>query len=114
MNDFLENFGLMAIFFVVIYGYKKILEYYDLKQSSFYENEKVYEAANEFAHGASSNEVKVILVSCFDFDMDDAEKILSRSIPHKTDKDGGYRAFIRSVNKILGEDVYSTKDYWKT
>jgi len=109
MDSFLENVGLMAISFLVIYVYKKILEYYDFKRSSLYENDKVYKAANEFVHGASSDDVKVILESCFDFDEEDSEKILSRSIPYRTDKDGGYRAFIRSVNKVLGEDVYSER-----
>jgi len=27
MNSFLENFGIFAIFFLVVYAYKKILEY---------------------------------------------------------------------------------------
>lgn len=107
MDSFLANVGLLAIAFVIIYGYKKIQDYYYFKHLSFYENEKVYKAANEFVHGASSDDVKAILASCSDFDEEDAEEILSRALPRRTDKDGGYRAFIRSVNKVLGEDVYS-------
>lgn len=106
MDSLLENLGLMTIAFVIIYLYKKILDYTELKRSSFYENEKVYKAADEFRHGASPDDVKAILESCFDFDHDDAEEILSHSISHRAEKDGGYRAFIRSVNKVLGEDVY--------
>lgn len=109
MDSFLENVGILAIAFVIIYGYKKIQEYYYLKWLSFHEDEKVYKAADEFVHGAPSDDVKVILASCFDLDEKGAEEILSRSIPHRTDKDGGYRAFIRSVNKVLGEDVYSER-----
>ncbi|MCF7547012.1 hypothetical protein L3X09_13655 [Enterococcus faecium] len=42
MDSFFENVGMLAIVFIIIYGYKKILEYYDFKYSGFYENEKVY------------------------------------------------------------------------
>ena len=31
MNSFLENFGIFAIFFLVVYAYKKILEYNEFK-----------------------------------------------------------------------------------
>ena len=107
MDSFLENIGFMAICFVIIYGYKKILEYNDMKCSSFYEDNRVYKAADAFVHGETSNDVVNILVSCFDFDEKVADKILSRSIPHKTDRDGGYREFIKSVNEVLGADIYS-------
>ncbi|MBC3888453.1 hypothetical protein GH810_09050 [Acetobacterium paludosum] len=107
MDVFLENVGMLAIAFVIIYGYKKILEYYEFKRSGFYENEMVYQAADEFVLGAASDEVKDLLISCFDFDREDVDEILSRSLPHRTDKDGGYQAFITSVNKVLGIDVYS-------
>jgi hypothetical protein len=107
MDSFLENIGFMAICFVIIYGYKKLLEYNEMKYSSLYEDNKVYQAADEFVHGAASNEVVNILTSCIDFDEKDADKILSLSIPHKTDRDGGYRKFIKSVNKVLGADIYS-------
>jgi 3-deoxy-D-manno-octulosonate 8-phosphate phosphatase KdsC-like HAD superfamily phosphatase len=107
VNGFLANVGLLAIAFVVIYAYKKIQDYYYFKHSAFYENERIYEAAHEFVRGVSVNDIKAILASCLDFDEEDAEKILSQALPHRTDKDGGYGAFIRSVNKVLGEDVYS-------
>ncbi len=109
MDNFLQNVGLLAIALVIMYGYKKIVEYYDLKRSSFLADEQVYQAAAEFVHGASSDDVKAILAGCFDFDEEDAAEILSRSIPHRTDKDGGYRAFIRSVNQVLGADIYNER-----
>ncbi|EGO9279679.1 MULTISPECIES: hypothetical protein [Enterococcus] len=107
MDSFFENVGMLAIVFIIIYGYKKILEYYDFKYSGFYENEKVYKAADKFVQGAASDDVKALLTSCFDFDNEAADEILSRSLPHRTDKDGGYREFIKSVNRVLGVDVYS-------
>lgn len=107
MDNLLENAGIMAISFLAIYACKKILEHYDLKRTKFCEDKKVYKAADEFVHGAPSDNVKVLLASCLDFDEEDVEKILSRSIPHRTDKDGGYRVFIKAVNEVLGEDVYS-------
>ena len=105
MDGILENVGIAMISFLIIYVCKKILEFYDFKRP--YVSEKVYNAADEFAHGASYDEVKAILTRCIDFDGDDAEKILSRSVPYRTEKDGGYRAFIKSVNKLLGQNAYN-------
>lgn len=110
-DSFLANVGLLAIIFVIIYGYKKLQDYYYFKPSGFYENEKIYKAADEFVHGASSDDIKAILTNCLDFDKEDAEEILSLSIPHRTDKDRGYKAFIKSVNKVLGADVYKEQQH---
>lgn len=109
MHGFLEGTGLLAIFFAVVYGYKKILEYYELKRMGLHENKKVYQAANEFARGAEIGNVKAILDSCFEFEERDVEKILSRAIPHRVDRDGGYRAFIRFVNKVVGDELYDER-----
>jgi hypothetical protein len=109
MHSYLVNFGLLAILFIIVYGYKKILEYYELKRMGLHENERVYKAAEEFAHGVSSDDVKAILEDCFKIDDVDVEKILTKAIPHRTDKDGGYHAFIRSVNKEVGDDVYDER-----
>lgn len=109
MDGFLANIGMLAIGFAIIYIYQKILEWHDAKHSSFYEDEKVYQAANEFVNGASSDEIQTILAGCFDFDDGDAKEIISLAAPHQTDKDGGYKAFIRSVNKVLGEDIYDER-----
>ncbi len=109
MHGLLENIGLLAIFFAVVYGYKKILEYYDLKRIGLHENKKVYQAAKEFARGAEIGNVKAILDSCFDFTEKDVEKILSQAVPHRADKDGGYRAFIGFVNKVVGDEIYDER-----
>lgn len=69
-------------------------------------NEIVYKAAYEFVHGAASDNVKSLLTGCFDIDREDADKIMMCSLPHRTDKDGGYRVFIRSVNRALGAEIY--------
>lgn len=106
MNGFLANLGLFAIFFVIVYAYKKIEDYYYLKRLGLHENERVYLAAEELAHGAPSDEVNLILADCFEFDEEDRGEILSRAIPHRADPDGGYQAFIRAVNKVEGESLY--------
>ncbi|SHL74353.1 hypothetical protein SAMN02745136_05600 [Anaerocolumna jejuensis DSM 15929] len=106
MDGFYGNIGILAVTLAIIYGCKKILEYYDYKYSGYYENTKVYKAADKFVHGAASDDVKSLLTSCFDFDREDADEILRRSLPHRTDKDGGYRRFIKSVNRVLGARVY--------
>lgn len=109
MHGFLENFGLLALGFGVVYGYKKILEYYDLKRMGLYEDKKVYQAADEFVRGASHEEVGAILAGCFELSENDVDQIISKAIPHRADQDGGYRAFIRSVNKAVGEDIYDER-----
>lgn len=106
MENFLKDFGLLAIFFIIAYGYKKIKDYYDLKWSGLHENGKVYLAAGKFARGAPDEGVRAALENCPEFKEQDVEKILSRAIPHRTDKDGGYRAFLRSVNRAVGEELY--------
>lgn len=109
MNNFLEDVGLIAIFFSIVYVYLKILDYYELKRLEVHEDKKVYIAADKFVHGAPYDEVKDILASCFDFDEQDAETIWLLSITHITDKDGGYRAFIRSVNEVVGKSIYDER-----
>ena len=109
MNIFLMNVGFFAVCVVIVIAYKKILSFYYQKRLEFLKDNNVYKAAEKFADGASVIEVKRILVSCFDLNEKNVEEILSQSLSHRTDKDGGYRYFIRSVNKVLGEDIYSEK-----
>ena len=109
MENFFSDAGMVTITLVVLYCLKKLYDYYYLKQSTFHENEKVYEAANAFAHGESFEDIESILANCIDFDKQDAEAIIHDSFSHKADADGGYRAFLRSVNKILDADVYDEK-----
>lgn len=106
MDSFLANVGLLAIILAIIYAYKKLQDFYYLKPSGFYENETIYKAADEFVHGGSADDIQAMLLSCHDFAKEDAEEILSLSIPHRTDKDKGYKAFIKSVNKVLRTDIY--------
>ena len=109
MDGFLVNVGILAIAFVIVYIYKKVLEWHELKYSGFYEDEKVYKAADKFVEGAPADEVKAILGECYSINKTDIEKIMSMAIHGRTDKDGGYRIFIRSVNQVLGEDIYNEK-----
>ncbi len=106
MGDIWENIGILAVVSLIVYICKKILEWHDYSRSSFCEDENVYRAADEFVHGASCDAVKAVLLGCLFLDAEDAEEIMSLSTPHRSDRDGGYRAFIRAVNKVLGEDIY--------
>jgi hypothetical protein len=107
MNNFWESAGLIAICFLMIYVFKKTADHYDCRHSGYYRSEKVSIAAKEFADGASVDVVKGLLAGCLDFDEEDIEDILSGSLLHRGDQDGGYGAFIKEVNKTLGADVYS-------
>ncbi len=104
---FLESMGLIAISLLVLYIIKKINDYIEWKRTSYQPNEHVYRAAEEFAQGAAYQDVMNLLESCIDFDEEDAAEVWAQSLPHRTDKDGGYGVFIKAVNKVLGEDVYS-------
>ena len=105
MSGFLGNVGFLAIGFVIICGYGKILDYYDLKRTNLFVSDKVYAAADKFAKGASFEEVKAILTGSYEIDEEDAKEIIAQSLPHRKDRDGGYRAFIKSVSKILDENI---------
>ena len=113
MDSFLANVGMLAIACLIVYIYKKVLEWYDYNHSGFYEDERVYRAADAFVYGASPDDVKAIVRDCYELDEADMEKILSAANLHRVDKDGGYRAFIRLVNKLIGEDVYNEKRHIK-
>lgn len=109
MNAFLKDFGIFAIGLLICIVYKKYLDFYDAKRSVFLEDGNVYQAAEKFAGGASFREVSDLLMICHNFDEDNVKNILQQSFPHKAEKDGGYRFFIRAVNKELGEDIYKEK-----
>lgn len=105
--SFLESMGLAAISLLALYLIKRISEYLDWKKTGYQQDDRVYKAAGEFAHGASPGDIRRILINCINFDEEDIEEILSRTLPHRIDKDGGYLAFIKAVNKVLGQEVYS-------
>jgi hypothetical protein len=106
MNSFLAKIGLITIVLLLLYIIKKISDYFYFKKDNYQENDKVYKAAREFAQGAPFDDISGLLANCIDFDEEDTEEVLSRSFPHRTDEDGGYNAFIKAVNKVLGGDVY--------
>lgn len=107
MNSFFENVGIIAIVLLLILVFKKMYDNEELKRAGYHEDEKVYQAADQFVQGLSPDHIKGILASCVDFDGQDAEAIILKASPHRTDKDGGYRAFIRSVNLVLGQEIYN-------
>lgn len=107
MNNILAKFGFTTIVLLLFYIIKKISDYFYLKKANYQEDDKVYKAAREFSQGAPFNDIRDTLENCLDFDEEDTEEILSQSFPHRSDEDGGYNAFIKAVNKVLGEDVYN-------
>ncbi|MCL6604968.1 MAG: hypothetical protein K6T94_19055 [Paenibacillus sp.] len=107
MEELLRNVGLISIMLVLMYTIKKIYDNIYLQRAGLYEDDNVYKAAKEFAQGAPLEDVRGILTNCIDFDDKGMEKIMSLAHPYRTQKDGGYQAFIKAVNNVLGEDVYS-------
>lgn len=111
MENTFVNIGIFAVLSLIVYIYKKILEWHTYNRSSIYEDENVYRAADEFARGSSLDAVKSVLSDCLDFTKEYAEEVLKLSIPHRPDRDGGYKAFLRAVNKVLGEEAYDVKHH---
>jgi len=106
MSALLSNIGSLAVLTVICLIYQHIVEYNRLKYFGHTESSEVYQAAKEFAQGAAPDEIKSLLTSCPELDSEDADQILSWSLAHKNDKDGGYHEFLKSVNIILGVSLY--------
>lgn len=103
MNSMLANIGLLAIAIFIIYSIKKIDGYIYDKKTGTSLSDKVYRAAKAFSQGESADDIRKILMNCIDFDFDgeDIEEVLELALPHRTDDDGGYNAFVVAVNKVL-------------
>jgi hypothetical protein len=72
----------------------------------FIQDEKVYRAARAFAMQSSEETIKDILLDSIDFDEDRVEEIMSMIKFQRDNIDGGYAAFIKAVNQVLGNQVY--------
>jgi hypothetical protein len=68
-------------------------------------------AAEAFAKGASAKKIDDILTGGFCLNMGEAEEVMSQALPHRSDRDGGYKAFLSSVNNVIGEDVYQIRHH---
>ena len=101
MNSILANIGLLEIAIFIIYSIKKIDGYIDDKKTGTNLSDKVYRAAKAFSQGESADDIRKILMNCIDFDGEDIEEVLELALPHRTDDDGGYNAFVVAVNKVL-------------
>jgi len=113
MESILAGIGLCVIVIIILYAIKKIDDYFYYKKTiSLGKNEmsaadeKVYKAARAFALGVPLNEIEGILLECINFDEEDIEEVIESAYPHKSDEDGGYNAFVKAVNTVLGVDVY--------
>jgi len=101
MENILMQLGIMTVAMAIIYLIKKIDDYYDDKKTGSELSDKVYRAARVFAEGGTELKVRSILINSIDFDSEDIDKILELAIQHRTDSDGGYRAFLDSVYQVL-------------
>ncbi|AHV97447.1 hypothetical protein [Paenibacillus sabinae] len=109
MNGLFKVTGVIIIVLVILYIAKKVSAYLNLVKptiSGGYEDNAVYQAAQKFAQGVSHDEIRDILLGSYEFDQQRIEMILRLALPHRTDGDGGYRAFIEAVNQVLGEEIY--------
>ncbi|WP_339224935.1 hypothetical protein [Paenibacillus sp. FSL H8-0332] len=106
MDVWLRNIGLMTVLTAVLVLIKRKYDRVYLLQGCSYENSLVYAAAGKFAGGAEAGEVREMLINSFEFDPKETELILARALPHRMEPDGGYGAFIKEVNQLLGENIY--------
>jgi hypothetical protein len=106
MEVLLRNIGLVTVITALLVLIKRKYNRIYLEQEGCYEDYAVYKAADRFAGGASVEEVKNMLAACFEFDAGGTEAVLAEALPHRHEQDGGYRAFIHAVNKVLGDEIY--------
>ena len=70
-------------------------------------NPKVYQAARVFAQHEPDDTVKDLLFRCPNLDNNDVSKILQAAKIYIEDVDGGYSAFLNTVNLVLHTKAYS-------
>ena len=108
MNELWKDLVFLGVCYIVLICYRKILEYHNLKQTSYCEDETIYLAAKSFAKRDDVSIVKSIIMQSSDFTNTEAETIISKSIKCRGNSDGGYREFLKSVNKTLGITLYES------
>lgn len=108
MELWLRNIGLVSVLTVLLVVVQKAYRRLELLrvQDCSYENSGVYAAAAKFAGGAAAGEVQALLAASFEFNRQEAERIVDGALPHRVEPDGGYGAFLQGVNRVLGEEVY--------
>lgn len=80
---------------------KIIDDYFDDRKVGTEISEKIYDAAKEFSNGTSEDDIKTLRLNCIDLEEDDIDEILELSASFRTDKDGGYDAFIKNAKDVL-------------
>ncbi|MCE3202749.1 hypothetical protein [Paenibacillus sonchi] len=109
MEGLLRNTGLISILLVVLYSIKKLYDVADMRKAEMqgcYENKDIYKAARKFAQGAPEDEVREILSGSYELDGRQIEQTMLLALASRQDRDGGYAAFLKAVNQVLGEDRY--------
>ncbi|KWX80343.1 hypothetical protein [Paenibacillus jilunlii] len=112
MEGLLRNTGLISILLVVLYSIKKIYDVADMRKAGMqgcYENKDIYKAALKFAQGAPEAEIREILSSSYELDDRQVGQTMQLALASRQDGDGGYAAFLKAVNQVLGEDRYYVK-----
>ncbi|BCG58771.1 hypothetical protein [Paenibacillus sp. URB8-2] len=110
MGGILTTVVLILILLAVLYSAKKIYDFIDkqkVTRAGYYEDYGIYKAAQMFANGAPADEIREILSNSYEFDDGRIEQTMLLALPHRNDSDGGYSAFIKAVNQVLAEEVYS-------
>lgn len=108
MEGFWANIGFFAFLCVIVWVYKKIVESRENNPPYHHTDESIYEAAELFSQGADLKNVISVLMRCPDFDEAEADLIVKSAVPRRPSQGARYRAFIRSVNREIGESIYST------
>lgn len=109
MDSFWGNIALLLVFSVIVYGYKMILDYRQSRRHFYHTDMNVYMAADAFARGASIEEVKAKLENCSHINVEEIESILTMALSQRADSGWKYQTFIRSVNMVLGGNVYDER-----
>lgn len=105
----LASWGMLSIVVTVLYGTKKVSDYRDLRRTEtlgYCEDCHIYKAARLFARGEPVRSIEDRLAKSYEFDPMRIQETLALALPHRSDLDGGYQAFLKAVNQVIGEEVY--------
>ncbi len=109
MDSFGGDIALLLVFSVIVYGYKLFLDYIQTRPHFYHTDMNVYKAANAFARGAPMEEVKALLENGSHINVEEVESILTMALSQRADSGWKYQTFIRSVNMVLGGNVYDER-----
>lgn len=112
MNELLRMSGTIGLGLILINAAKKGFAYLENNHISrslaeeFYEDCGIYKAARAFEREEPAEEVKRLLSLSYQLNAGQIDQVLNLAMSAGNGQKGRYEAFIRSINQVLGKEVY--------